>query len=235
MRRRDFIRWALGTGALTMLNMTYLGCSGEHASQDLPIKLPRLPYKNDALEPHISKAAVSVHYEKHHRGYVDRANRLIDGTQFAGQPVEAIIRAAYRADQCTQEALFNNTAQAYNHAFFWNSMKPSGGGPPGELMQPWIEKSFGTHEAFHKAFTEAANGHFASGWVWLVLSEGQLEIMTTAGAENPIAMGKLPLLTLDVWEHAYYLDYRNKRADYVQAYLDHLLNWEFAAANLGET
>jgi Fe-Mn family superoxide dismutase len=234
MKRRDFIRWSLGTGALVMLDMAGLGCSRDQTPQAPNIKFPQLPYKNDALEPYISKETILVHYDKHHRGYVDRANRLIEGTRFAQQPVEAIIREAYKADQCAQEALFNNTAQAYNHAFYWNSMKPGGGGPPSEFMHQWIEKSFGSYETFRKAFAETANGHFASGWIWLVLSEGQLEIMATTGAQNPIAIGKIPLLTLDVWEHAYYVDYRNKRAEYVEAFLAHLLNWEFAAANLGE-
>jgi Fe-Mn family superoxide dismutase len=234
MKRRDFIRWSLGAGALVMLDFAGLGCSRDRASQDLPVKFPSLPYKSDALEPYISKATISAHYGKHHRGYVDRANRLIEGTPFAQQPLEAIIRESYHTDQCAQEALFNNTAQAYNHAFYWNSMKPEGGGAPGEFMHHWIEKSFGPYDAFRNAFTEAANGHFASGWIWLVLSEGQLEIMATTGAQNPLAVGKIPLLTLDVWEHAYYLDYQNRRADYVEAFLEHLLNWEFAAANLGE-
>lgn len=234
MKRREFIRWSLGTSALIMLQMAGLGCSRDNPPTNLPVKFPPLPYKSNALEPHISEETIRLHYGQHHRGYVDRANRLIDGTQYARKPVEAIIRDAYETDKCDQQALFNNTAQAYNHTFFWNSMTPEGGGPPTEFMQRWIEKSFGSYDAFRQTFIDAANGHFASGWVWLVLSEGQLEIMTTTGALNPMALGKLPLLTLDVWEHAYYLDYQNRRGDYVQAFLDHLLNWNFAAANLGE-
>ena len=234
MKRRDFIRWSIGTGALAMLGVVGLGCTRDRSGEDLPIKLPALPYADDALEPYISRETIGLHYGKHHRGYVERANRLLEGTSLAKRPAEAIIRESYQAGTCDQTALFNSTAQAYNHAFYWNSMKPGGGGPPTEFMQRWIDKSFGRYGNFRKAFADAANGHFASGWTWLVLSEGQLQIMTTTGAQNPMALGKLPLLTLDVWEHAYYVDYRNRRDEYIQAFLDHLLNWEFAAANLGE-
>ncbi len=235
MKRRDFIRWSIGTGALVMLELAGLGCSRDRSRNDLPIKRPPLPYESNALEPYLSRETLQAHYGQHHRGYVDRANRLLEGTRHARQPVEAIIRETYQTGTCRQEALFNNTAQAYNHAFYWKSMKPDGGGPPTELMQRWIDQSFGDYRRFAQAFADAANGHFASGWIGLVLSEGQLQIMTTTDAQNPIALGKLPLLTLDVWEHAYYLDYRHRRDEYVQAFLNHLLNWDFAAANLGET
>ncbi|MBL0712531.1 MAG: superoxide dismutase [Desulfosarcina sp.] len=234
MKRRDFIRCSLGAGALVMLEMSGLGCSRDHADKDLAIKFPPLPYKSDDLEPYISEETVRIHYGHHHRGYVDRANRLVDGTRFARLPVEAIIREAFDQNQCEQSMLFNTTAQAFNHTFYWNSMKRDGGGAPTESMRPWIDNSFGNYRRFRKVFAEAATGRFASGWTWLVLSKGQLEIMTTARAQNPMAVGKLPLLTLDVWEHAYYLDYQNRRSEYIQAYLDHLLNWDFAAANLGE-
>ena len=234
MKRRDFIRWSLGTGALIMLEMAGLGCSRDRSSQDLPVKFPALPYARDALAPFISPETVGLHYGQHHRGYVDRANRLIEGTRYARLPVEAIIRETYSEGQREQNALHNNIAQAYNHTFYWNSMKPGGGGAPTDFMRRWIDASFGDYRGFRQAFTEAAAGRFASGWTWLVLSQGRLEIMTTANALNPMVYGKLPLLTLDVWEHAYYLDYQNRRAEYVQAFLDHLLNWDFAAANLGE-
>ena len=234
MKRRDFIRWSLGAGTLVMLEMAGLGCSRDGAGKDLPLKLPPLPYEDDALEPHLSRETIRLHYGKHHRAYVERANRLLDGSGLARQPVEAIMRESFQADTARQTARFNNTAQAYNHAFYWNSMAPDGGGPPAEFMQRWIDDAFGSYQRFRQAFADAANGHFASGWVWLVLSEGRLEIMTTTNAQNPIVLGKLPLLTLDVWEHAYYLDYRNRRDEYVQVFLDHLVNWDFAAANLGE-
>ncbi len=234
MKRRDFMRWSLGTGALIMLEMAGLGCSRDRSPQDLPVKFPALPYKDDALEPYISQETIRLHYGQHHRGYVERANRLIKGTRYARLPVEAIIREAFVEGQFEQGQLYNNTAQAYNHTFYWNSMKPDGGGAPTEFMRRWIETSFGSYREFRTAFSKAATGRFASGWTWLVLSEGRLEIMTTANAHNPMVFGKLPLLTLDVWEHAYYLDYRNRRDEYVQAFLDHLLNWDFAAANLGE-
>jgi len=159
----------------------------------------------------------------------------VAGTPFARLPADAIIRESFDHDRCEQSQLFNNTAQAYNHTFYWKSMKPDGGGPPTEFMRSWIDKSFGNYRRFRRAFTKAATDRFASGWTWLVLSEDQLEVMATARAQNPLVFGKRPLLTLDVWEHAYYLDYQNKRSEYVQAFLDHLLNWDFAAANLGET
>jgi Fe-Mn family superoxide dismutase len=228
------MKWSLGAGALFMLEMSGLGCSRDPARPDLPVKFPPLPYDLDALTPYLSEAALRLHYDRHHRGYVERANRLLEGTRHARQPVEAIIRETFEDGRCTQTALFNNTAQAYNHTFFWNSMKPQGGGEPTELMRGWIEKSFGHYRDFRQAFGETARRHFASGWIWLVLSKGQLEIMATRDAQNPMVFGKLPLLTLDVWEHAYYPDYQQQRERYVEAFLDHLLNWDFAAANLGE-
>ena len=234
MKRRDFIRWSVGAGALVMLEMAGLGCSRDRSSEDLPIKLPPLPYANDALEPHLSRETIGFHYGRHHRAYVERANQLLTGSSLARRPIEAILRDSYKADTFKQTARFNNAAQAYNHAFYWNSMTPDGGGPPADYMQRWIDDAFGSYPKFKQAFADAANGHFASGWIWLVLSEGHLEIMATTNAQNPLVLGKLPLLTLDVWEHAYYLDYRNRRDEYVQAFLDHLVNWNFAAANLGE-
>ncbi len=234
MKRRDFIRWSIGAGTLVMLEITGLGCSRDRSGKDLAIKLPPLPYKDDALEPHLSRETIRLHYGRHHRAYVERANQLLDGTDLVRQPVETIMRQSFQADIAKQTARFNNTAQAYNHAFYWNSMAPDGGGPPAEFMQRWIDDSFGSYQGFRQAFSDAAKGHFASGWIWLVLSEGHLEIMATTNAQNPIVLGKLPLLTLDVWEHAYYLDYRNRRDEYVQVFLDHLVNWDFAAANLGE-
>ncbi|MDJ0722442.1 MAG: superoxide dismutase [Desulfobacterales bacterium] len=234
MKRRDFIRWSMGAGALVMLEMAGLGCSRDRSNKDLPIKLPPLPYANDALEPHLSRETIQFHYDRHHRAYVERANRLLADSSLAKQPIEAIMRETYQADSRLQTARFNNAAQAYNHAFYWSSMAPDGGGPPAEFMQRWIDDSFGSYQGFKQAFVDAARGHFASGWIWLVLSEGRLEIMATTNAQNPIVLGKLPLLTLDVWEHAYYLDYRHRRDEYVQAFLDHLVNWNFAAANLGE-
>ncbi len=234
MKRRDFIRWSIGASTLVMLEMAGLGCSRDRSGKDLPIKLPPLPYAEDALEPHLSKETLRFHYGRHHRAYVERANQLLDGSGLARKPVEAIMRESFKADTRKQTARFNNTAQAYNHAFYWSSMTPDGGGSPPEFMQRWIDDAFGSYQRFRQAFTDAANGHFASGWIWLVLSEGRLEIMATTNAQNPIVLGKLPLLTLDVWEHAYYLDYRNRRDEYVQVFLDHLVNWDFAAANLGE-
>lgn len=233
MKRRDFLKWSLSAGVLGMLELSGVGCSRDRSHQDLPIKFPPLPYGSDALEPHISEQALRLHYERHHRGYVDRANRLLEGTPYARRPVEAILRETFAEGRCNQEALFNNTAQAYNHTFFWNSMRPGGGGQPGDLMGGWIEKSFGSYEQFRQAFADTARGHFASGWIWLVLSKGRLEVMATTNAQNPVVFAKLPLLVLDLWEHAYYLDYQHQRERYVETYLDHLLNWDFAAANLG--
>ena len=193
-------------------------------------KLPPLPYPQNALEPFISGRTVSFHYGKHHKNYVDKLNLLVEGTPFAQQSLEEIIKATF--DDKRGRSIFNNAAQVYNHTLYWNSMSPNGGGTPkGELAQQ-IDSSFGGFEDFKNEFSKAANSQFGSGYAWLVSDNGRLRIIKTSNAVNPIVYGQKPILTIDVWEHAYYLDYQNRRGEYVTAYLDHLVNWEFARKNL---
>ncbi len=192
--------------------------------------LPPLPYAQEALEPHLSARTLSFHYGKHHQAYVDNLNRLAANAKMAGLPLDDIIRqTAGRPDQA---GLFNNAAQVWNHTFFWKSMKPAGGGAPTGTLAERIEAAFGSLAAFKSAFHEAATTQFGSGWVWLVQDGDTLKIVKTSNADTPIAHGQTALLTCDVWEHAYYLDYQHRRQDFVQAFLDHLANWEFAASQL---
>ena len=194
------------------------------------LQLPPLPYAQEALEPFVSAKTMSFHYGKHHQGYVDNLNKLVAGTPFEGRPLEETIRKTVNA--VDQAAIFNNAAQVWNHTFFWHSMKPGGGGQPTGRLLDMIVETFGTFDAFKNAFATAAVGQFGSGWVWLVQEGGKLKIVKTSNADTPIAHGQTALLTCDVWEHAYYLDYQNRRKDFVQAFLDHLANWEFAASQL---
>ena len=195
----------------------------------MAVELPKLPYALDALEPHVSKTTLEFHHGKHHKAYVDKTNELIANTDLANKGLEEIVRAA--AGQKDKAALFNNAAQAWNHTFLWNSMSPKGGKPTGALAAG-IEKDLGGYATFAENFKKAAVGQFGSGWAWLTLANGKLEITATANADTPLVHGKTPLLTLDVWEHAYYLDYQNRRPDYVSTFLEKIANWEFAASNL---
>jgi superoxide dismutase, Fe-Mn family len=195
-----------------------------------PIALPPLPFDQGALAPVISANTLSFHYGKHHKTYVDTLNKLIVGTDFADMPLEKIVKASSR--QPEQSGIFNNAAQAWNHAFYWKSLKPKGGGePPSELKQ-MMESDFGSVDACKKELSKAAVGQFGSGWAWLVQDGGKLKILKTPDAKTPLADGPTPLLTIDVWEHAYYLDYQNRRVDYVNALIEKLANWQFAAENL---
>jgi len=189
--------------------------------------LPPLAYDYDALQPHISAATLKLHHGAHHRGYLDKLNALVSGSPLEGLPLDRIVRQAPRPSP-----LFNNAAQAWNHAFFWNSLRPPvpGGGPLGALRDR-VEVDFGGPEGFAAAFKEAAIGVFGSGWVWLVREGEALSIVTSGNADTPIVHGQTPLLVLDVWEHAYYLDYQSRRAAYASAVIEHLLNWEFAELN----
>jgi superoxide dismutase, Fe-Mn family len=189
-----------------------------------------LPYAENALEPYISAATMRYHYGKHHTAYVTTASTLITGTPFAGKTGTEII--SLTAGKAENAAIFNNVAQAFNHAFFWKSMKPGGGGVPTGKLAEKINASFGDFKAFKKAFLEAAKSRFGSGWVWLVQEGDLLKIETTGNADTPIARGTRPLFCVDVWEHAYYLDYQNRRADFVETVLDKLANWDFAASQL---
>lgn len=193
--------------------------------------LPPLPYAQNALEPVISANTVSFHYGKHHKGYVDNLNKLVVGTEFAGLPFEKIIAAT--SGKADKAAIFNNAAQAWNHAFYWNSLTSNGGGEPPAALKKMIEVYFGTVDACKKELATAATTQFGSGWAWLVLDGDKLKVIKTSNAESPLIKGTKPLLTIDVWEHAYYLDYQNRRVDYVNAVLDKLINWSFAADNLG--
>ena len=194
----------------------------------MSIEFPTLPYAADALEPHISANTLDFHHGKHHRAYVDKLNAAIAGTAYERLPLEAIIAASYEA---ADHGVFNNAAQAWNHTFLWHSMSPTGGGQPvGELADA-INDRFGDLDAFRSEFRAAALGQFGSGWAWLVRAGGSIEIASTGNAETPMTSGMTPLLTLDVWEHAYYLDYQNRRDAYVDAFLDKLINWDFAASN----
>jgi Fe-Mn family superoxide dismutase len=197
-----------------------------------PIMLPSLPYEQSALQPVISANTLSFHYGKHHKTYVDTLNKLVAGTQFSDMSLEKIIKAT--ADQADHTAIFNNAAQAWNHTFYWHSLRPKGGGEPPAVLERLMESSFGSVEACKKELAGAAMGQFGSGWAWLVLDGGKLKVVKTGNAHTPLTQAAKPLLTIDVWEHAYYLDYQNRRADYVNAVLDSLVNWEFAAENLGK-
>ncbi len=196
-----------------------------------PIVLPPLPYADNALDPVISANTIGFHYGKHHKGYADNLNKLIAETEFADMTLEKIITGT--AGKADKAAIFNNAAQAWNHTFYWRSLKPKGGGEPPDVLKKKIEASFGTVDACRKEWSAAAMAQFGSGWAWLVLDGGNLKVVRTANADLPLTKGLKPLLTIDVWEHAYYLDYQNRRADYVNAVIDKLINWSFAAENLG--
>jgi len=191
----------------------------------MSLTLPDLPFAKDALEPHISAKTFEFHHGKHHKAYVDNGNKLLAGTEFEKQEPEAVIRKV--VGDAAKAGIFNNVAQAWNHSFFWKCMKPGGGGRPTGPVAQKIEASFGSYEKFTEEFKNAGVTQFGSGWAWLVQKDGKLEIMKTANADTPIAHGINPLLTVDVWEHAYYLDYQNRRPDFIQAFLDHIVNWDF--------
>ncbi len=195
----------------------------------LPHVLPPLPYAENALEPTITAKTMSFHYGKHHKGYVDNLNKFILGTEYAALPLEKIITST--AGQPEKIAIFNNAAQTWNHTFYWNSMRPKGGGEPPAALKQRIEISFGSVDAFKKELASTAVSQFGSGWAWLVYDGSLLKVIKTANAGVPQTLGLKPLLAIDVWEHAYYLDYQNRRADYVNAVLDKLINWEFALQN----
>ncbi|WP_417482545.1 superoxide dismutase [Maricaulis sp.] len=193
--------------------------------------LPALPYAKDALAPHISAETLDFHHGKHHAAYVTNLNKLLDGHELAGKSLEDVVKAS--AGKGDMAGIFNNAAQVWNHTFYWNSMAPNGGGAPAGELATMIDRDFGSFDAFKTAFATAGATQFGSGWAWLVLKDGKLEIRKTANAETPITeAGVTPLLTMDVWEHAYYVDFRNRRPDYIATFLGDLVNWDFAAANL---
>ncbi|MFO7563634.1 MAG: superoxide dismutase [Enhygromyxa sp.] len=191
----------------------------------MPFELPPLPYAKDALAPYMSAETLEYHYGKHHAGYVAKLNAGIEGTQWADKSLEEIIRGS-------EGGLFNNAAQTWNHSFFWNCLKPGGGGQPGGELAKAIDKAFGDYASFRDKFSTACATQFGSGWGWLVKGDSGLEIMSTGNADTPMRHGKTALLTIDVWEHAYYIDYRNDRAKFIAAVMDNLVNWDFVAKNL---
>jgi Fe-Mn family superoxide dismutase len=191
-------------------------------------KLPELPYAMDALQPHMSKETFEFHYAKHHQAYVTNLNNLIKGTEHENAGLEDIVRKAPAG------GLFNNAAQVWNHTFFWHCMKPGGGGKPGGALAAAIDKKWGSLDAFKEAFHKSAVGNFGSGWTWLVKKpDGSVDIVNTSNAGTPLTTSDKALLTVDVWEHAYYVDYRNRRPDFVKTFLDSLVNWGFAEKNFG--
>jgi Fe-Mn family superoxide dismutase len=195
-----------------------------------PLSLPPLPYADGALEPIISAKTLSFHHGKHHRTYVENTNNLIAGTDLADLPLYQIVTMT--SGDAERVNIFNNAAQAWNHNFYWHCLKPKGGGEPPTVLKQKMEEAFGSVDACKKELATNAIAQFGSGWAWLVLDGSSLKVVKTANANTPLTQGLRPLLTIDVWEHAYYLDYQNKRADHVQAVIDKLTNWEFAAENL---
>jgi len=197
-----------------------------------PYTLPPLPYAENALEPVISARTIGFHYGKHHKAYMDNLNKLIAGTLFADTPLEDIIKST--AGQADKAAVFNNAAQFWNHSFYWRSLTPKGGGEPPAALKQKMEEAFGSVDACKKALADTTVSQFGSGWGWLVLDQGKLKIVKTGNADVPFTNGIKPLLTIDVWEHAYYLDFQNRRADYVKAIIEKLVNWEFVLQNMGK-
>ena len=197
----------------------------------MAITLMSLPFAKDGLEPYISARTLEFHHGKHHNAYVENMNKLVKGTDLENEELEVIIRKA--AGDSERIGIFNNAAQVWNHSFYWQCMKPKGGGPPSGPIAEKINADFGSYEAFVEQFKTAGATQFGSGWAWLVVEKDKLKIMKTPNAHTPIAQGVKPVLTVDVWEHAYYLDYQNKRPDYVSAFVDHLINWDFVNSCLG--
>ena len=197
----------------------------------MAIILPELPYAKGALAPHISEKTLDFHHGKHHNTYVANLIKLIEGTELSGETLENIIKKT--AGDAAKSGVFNNAAQVWNHTFYWQSMKPNGGGPPTGKTAEKINADLGGYQKFVEQFKNAGLTQFGSGWAWLVLNNGRLEVIKTANADTPIAHGLKPLLTVDVWEHAYYLDYQNRRGDYLDAFIGKLINWEFANSLLG--
>jgi Fe-Mn family superoxide dismutase len=233
--RRQFCKQVAAVSMLTASGLRItpaLAATPIQTKEDaMTFTLPELPYAQNALEPHISANTLSFHYGKHHQAYVTNLNNLVKDTPLASATLEEVIMEA--AKDPTKTGIFNNAAQVWNHTFYWHSMKPGGGGlPKGELAAK-IDKDFGDYDKFKEAFKQAGATQFGSGWAWLVLDNGTLKVTKTPNADLPMAHGQKAILTMDVWEHAYYLDYQNRRPDYITTFLDKLVNWDFAEKNLG--
>jgi len=225
--RRAFMAVAAGAAVA--------GCATAQPGETVAeITLPALPYAQDALAPVISAQTVGFHYGKHHQGYVTTLNKLLAGTPFAGKSLETVVCGT--AGKAEFTAIFNNAAQVWNHTFYWQSLAPEGqGGKPSDRLSAAVNGAFGSMEACKAALADAALKQFGSGWAWLVAEKGQLKVVKTPNAETPLTQkGVTPLLTVDVWEHAYYLDWQNRRTDYVKAVQDKLLNWAFASVNFAK-
>ena len=198
--------------------------------KNMPFELPKLPYEKNSLSPHISENTINYHHGKHHQAYVTNLNNLVLGTDLENKSLEEVIKSTHGNKE--RVSIFNNAAQVWNHTFYWNSMKPNGGGKPSGEVLAKIEADFGSYESFFTEFKNAAATQFGSGWAWLVLDAGKLKIVKTGNAETPITTSATPLMTIDVWEHAYYLDFQNARPNYIDTFLNHLVNWDFVAENI---
>jgi superoxide dismutase, Fe-Mn family len=196
----------------------------------MAVQLPDLPYAKDGLAPYISANTLEFHHGKHHRAYVDNTNKLIAGTELANESLETIVKKS--VGDAAKSGLFNNAAQVWNHSFYWQCMKPKGGGKPAGKVADKINETWGSFDKFADELKNAGATQFGSGWAWLVVDGGKLKVIKTANADTPIAHGVKPLLTVDVWEHAYYLDYQNRRPDYLATFIEKLINWDFVEANL---
>lgn len=233
MNRRRFVGGLLMGSTVLALDKKTWAKSGNPASmrQDKTLfELPPLPYPMEALEPHISARTLSFHHGKHHQGYIDNTNAIVKKEGLWGKSLVDLIRDSSGKDDSA--ALFNNAAQVWNHEFYWKSLAPGGGGEPQGRLGESIQAEFGGLEAFKQKFIAAASSRFGSGWAWLVSDGRKLKIVTTSNANTPLARGNTPLLVVDVWEHAYYLDYQNGRKKYLEMVMDHLINWKFAESNL---
>ncbi|MDF1614425.1 superoxide dismutase [Desulfurivibrio dismutans] len=197
----------------------------------MSLLLPDLPYALNALEPHLSARTLEFHHGKHHRAYVDNGNKLLADSELKDRTMEEIM--GQTAGDASRAGIFNNVAQVWNHSFYWQCLKPGGGGPATGKIAELISQDLGGFDKFVEEFKNAGATQFGSGWAWLVLADGKLKVTKTPNAENPLTQGMKPLLTMDVWEHAYYLDYQNRRPDYIATFLEHLVNWDFVNANLG--
>jgi Fe-Mn family superoxide dismutase len=225
--RRELLR---GAAALAALSIG--GFAAPHVARaKAPYELPKLPWPEDSLQPTISSTTIRFHYGKHHKAYVDNLNELLaDAPDLADLSLEDLIETT--AANPHRVAIFNNAAQAWNHTFYWNSMRPKGGGKPSGALSRKIETDFGGWDVFVTEFAKAAQTQFGSGWAWLIVDAGRLKVIKTGNADTPIMHRKSPLLTIDVWEHAYYLDYQNRRPDYIKAWMENLANWDFAQEQL---
>jgi len=230
--RRQFCKSVAAASVIVATPGKLFALANTQPKEDImTFTLPPLPYEQNALEPHISANTLSFHYGKHHQAYVTNLNNLVKDTDLANATLEEVIKES--AADATKVGIFNNAAQVWNHTFYWNSMKPNGGGKPTGKIAAQIDKDFGGYDKFVEQFKQAGATQFGSGWAWLVLDGSTLKVTKTPNADLPMAHGQKALLTMDVWEHAYYLDYQNRRPDYITTFLDKLVNWDFAEKNLG--